>query len=394
MGRNLGGGGGGGSFSGGGGSFGGGGGSHFGGGGSFGGGRSGRNLSGGGRSSGSGSFFGGSSSGGGSFGSGGSHSGGGGSFGSSGRNTGPGPQGPPPGGFGGPGVPPGGFGGPGPARGWRPPIIIPVGGGSRRRATSQQVSGAPRTTGCAAAMVIVAIIIALALVVALIPFGQDGGGTDEVRASTVTREKLDNPAAYKNEVHDELGWLNTDNVARGIRPFYDKTGVQPAIYLTSNPDIIGDQDAQKAEAKRIFDELGLTPNDFLFVYFDDGNGQGDWVTQVGDSAGTVMDSEAVQIFGDYLNKYWWTEGLSEDEMFIDTFTDTADHIMTKTTTANDIWLYVWIVLAIVAAGVVIFVIMRQRRKHEAERAAETERILKTDLNDVDSDPLLNKYDKK
>lgn len=355
-----------------------------------------------GRNGGGGSFGGGSSGGGGSFGgggnfSGGGHFGGGGSFSSGGRNGSSGRNGG--GSFGGGSFGSGSgndFGG---GFGNRPthgpiitgPIITGGGGGYRRGYGGARMGG----IGCGSVLAVLVVIAVIALLV-MLPMGDTQDGSDvEIRASTATREKIEGHS-YQNQVHDNLDWLTNSGstVASGIRPFYDKTGVQPVIYLENNPDVIGDQEAQQAEAKRIWDELELTPSDFLFVYFDNDGVDGDWVTWVGENAGTVMDPEAIQIFGDYLTKYWTTAGLSEDDMFIDTFNDTADRIMTKTTTTNDILLYVWIAIAVVAAGVVIFVIMKQKRKHEAEKAAETERILKTNINDLQGDdPLLNKYNK-
>lgn len=343
-----------------------------------------------GRNGGGGSFSGGGGSfgGGGNF-SGGGHFGGGGSFGSGGRNGSSGRNGGSfSGGFGGGDDFGGGGFGNRPTRG--PIIMGPIFTGGSRGYGGARMRG----IGCGSILAVI-IVIAIIAFIAMVPMSDTENGSDiEVRASTAVREKIEGHG-YQNEVYDNLHWLSSPSaVASGIRPFYDKTGVQPVIYLENNPNVIGDQAAQREEAQRIWDELDLTPSDFLFVYFDNDGTDGDWITWVGESAGTVMDQEAIQIFGDYLNKYWTTSGLSEDDMFIDTFNDTADRIMTKTTTANDIWMYVWIAIAVIAAGVVIFVLMKQKRKHEAEKAAETERILKTDINNLNSDdPLLNKYNK-
>ena len=250
----------------------------------------------------------------------------------------------------------------------------------------------PRT-GCATA-VIVLIVIALLVVMALVFSGGCAGAAAsdrEVTDSTYARTKLEG-GTYQNEVYDELGWLNTASVASGIREFFNDTGVQPAIYLENRPDLIGDTAAQEAEAQRIFQELDLGDNAFLYVYFDNNGVDGDWTIWTGNAAGTVMDAEAQQIFEDYLTQNWFSDK-SEDNVFIDTFNSTGERIMSRTTNANDVAIWIWIALGIIAAGVAIYVIMKTKRKNEAERAAETERILKADINDL-QDPLLNKYNDK
>lgn len=375
MGRNAGGGGGSGGFSGGGGSFGGGPTGRSGGGGSLGGGRSGGGRSGGGRAGGNidlGDLFGG-------FGMGRSAGGG--------RSGGPAP-----GGF---GAPPPGGGRPG---GFRGPIIVPppVGGGGYGSGPVPPRGPRVQRAGCGTAVITILIVGLLILFAVVFSIGSSGASDAanerDITDSTVARTKLEG-TTYKDEVYDELGWINTSAVANGIRPFFNKTGVQPAIDLVNRPDLIGDSAGQAAEAERIFEELGLSDSTFLFVYFDNDGVDGDWNTWVGNRATTVMDSQAVQIFGDYLNQNWFSDK-SEDDVLIDTFNSTADRIMSRTTNANDVAVWVWIAVGVAAAGILTVVIMKTKRKNEAEKAAETERILNTKINDLEDDPLLNKYSDK
>lgn len=279
-----------------------------------------------------------------------------------------------------------------------PPIILSGGGGGARRGNNMAGSGGPvggvGRAGCITVAVIVVVVLLLVMSAMFFGPGADAQthslDSVSVRNSTTAREKLPG-SGYKNEVYDEIGWLNTSAVAQGIKPFYEATGVQPVIYLENKPELMGDREAQEAEAERIFKELGLGSDAFLFVYFDNDGTDGEWNSWLGTDATTVMDNEAMGIFQDYLERNWFSDK-NENDVFIDTFNSTANRIMTKTTTANDIWLWVWIAIAIVVAAVAIYFIARQRRQHEAQRAAETERILNADINDLADDPeLLNKY---
>ena len=280
-----------------------------------------------------------------------------------------------------------------------PPIILNGGGGGVRRGSSYSSPGAGSGIGKAGCITAVVIAVIVLFVVGSVLFGGPSQPTDSgaaslsaggVRESTTAREKLPG-SGYKDEVFDQLGWINTSTVASGIRPFYEKTGVQPAIYLENRPDLMGDEAAQQAEAERVFNELGLGNDAFLFCYFDDDGNDGEWMTWTGSEAVTVMDDEATQIFSDYLTQNWFSDK-TEDNVFLDTFNSTADRIMSRTTNANDVMIYVWIAVAVVGAGLAIYFIAKQRRKHEAERAAETARILSTPMEDLSGDPeLLKKY---
>ena len=289
----------------------------------------------------------------------------------------------------GPVIPPTGGMGRGPVI----PPIIPAAGGYAGQGGPRAQRSMPRT-GCATAFIILAVIAVLVFVSIMFSggFGEPANAGQDITDSTYARTKLTG-GEYQNEVHDELGWLNTENVSRGLRGYFDKTGVQPAVYLVNRPDLIGDGQAQLEEAQRIFNEMNLGNNAFLFVYYDDDGTDGDWTIWTGSSAATVMDDEAQQIFADYLEQNWFSDK-NEDDVFIDTFTSTADRIMSRTTNANDVAIWIWIALGVVAAGAAVILIMKTRRKHEAERAAETERILKTNINDLQDDPLLDKYKDK
>lgn len=332
-------------------------------------GRSGGGFSGGGFGGGGGSLGGGPQG----------HAGGGGSLGSSGRSGG-GYSG---GGFGGGGGGSYGSGG------------FPPGGGNRRGPFfgGPMLFGGLGRAGCGTVIAVIVLVGILVFASMFSTVGESSAAdSNGITESTYARQKIDG-AGYENQVHDNLRWFsNSGSLANQLKHFYDMTGVQPVIVLENRPDLIGDPAAQEEEAHKLFQELGLSDGSFLFVYFDDNGQDGDWRTWVGNSAATVMDSEAIQIFGDYLNKYW-SSNMNEDELFARTFNDTADRIMSRTTNSNDVAIWVWIAVGVIGAGIAIFFIAKQRRQHEAARAAETERILKADVKDItnDDDELLKKY---
>ncbi|MBO5146097.1 MAG: hypothetical protein J6C19_11280 [Lachnospiraceae bacterium] len=218
--------------------------------------------------------------------------------------------------------------------------------------------------------------------------GHSGGSS--IPASTINREKLDSGLSFdSNCIVDELDWF--DSVSKAgtrLRTFYDKTGVQPYIVLLQyNPALTTDE--QKEEyALEYYDNYIDNEATFLYMYFaeqEQDNDVGYMCYVNGKQVNAVMDAEAVDIFWGYIDKYWYSD-MSTDELFEKAFTKTAETIMAKPRTSADI-LFV-LAVGVVIIGIIIAVIaaMNTRRRHERERAEETQRILNTPLPNPLSSP--------
>lgn len=117
----------------------------------------------------------------------------------------------------------------------------------------------------------------------------------------------------------------------------------------------------------------------------------------GKEISAVMDQNAVNIFWNYLDQAW-TSDMNSDDLFVSVFDKTADRIMTKTATKNDVLIKGLGVAAIILVIGGIAAILIIRRKHERERAEETQRILSTPLDsqfnsdqESNEDDLLKRY---
>ncbi len=356
MGRSFRGGGSGGGFSGGGrgGGFSGGGGRSFGGGGgSFGGGRS----------------FGGSS-GGRSFGGGGSF---GGSFG-----------GPPPGGgnhnrhhnSGSSGLLPGlilgsllsrsSSGGPG-----GPP------GGQQPQGPHNSRRGGLGWCGCACGCLALAFAIVILLTLLGFVFNASSCSSVSVDASTVEREAL--PASAVEETNyytDEGGWITSSSTLEsGMRYFYEKTGVQPYLYILPNGTTTS-TDELAEQAEELYSELFSDEGHFIIVFCDDNNESYNVGYWIGSTAESVLDNEAITIFAQYLARNYEDDSISDEEVFSNTYVDTADRIMNVTTSPLVI---VGICVAVVAVVVGVVFIVRYRTKAKAEEQRRHQEILNTPL---------------
>ena len=187
---------------------------------------------------------------------------------------------------------------------------------------------------------------------------------------------------------DEIGWFdNIPKVERRIRYFYKETGIQPYIVLHRYDSSLTTDTEKEAYAKKYYADNIKNEGTFLFMYFaeqDTDNDVGYMCYVNGKQVTSVMDSEAIDIFWAYVDNNWYSD-MSTDNMFVTIFDKTADRIMTKTTTGADVGKkVVTLIIVIVAIGGVL-VVMKVRRKHEHERAEETERILNTPLRSSEDD---------
>jgi flagellar biosynthesis/type III secretory pathway M-ring protein FliF/YscJ len=115
---------------------------------------------------------------------------------------------------------------------------------------------------------------------------------------------------------------------------------------------------------------------------------------------SVMDSEAIEIFWNNIDRYWYSDA-STDDVFVNAFTDTASTIMADVQSKYDAQktrTKFWIVLILVVAVIVILLILfnwwKKKAKRAKEEAAETERILNTPMEtlvDQNLKDLENKY---
>lgn len=253
--------------------------------------------------------------------------------------------------------------------------------GYRRNVYTSSSSGLGTLSAC---LIVFAVVIFSFFMIA---------SDDSDVTSTINREKIENPVAYDNNcIRDELGYIeNQGKLSKNLKNFYNKTGIQPYIYLKSYDETLT-SDSQKDNYAQNWYEQNIDNEDtFLFVYYEDQNPNeiGYMAYVNGKQVTSVMDSEAVNIFWNYIDRYWTDDSLSTVEVFTKTFNSTANTIMEKSTTSNDIIKIICIIVGIVIVIGGIIYILRMKFKRDKEKAKETVEILKTPLDK--SDELRDKY---
>lgn len=236
-------------------------------------------------------------------------------------------------------------------------------------------------------------IAVVALCIVLAVFGGVLGSSAGVPASTVERTALPPGTAQVTEFYtDEDGdWIHTPaRLEEGLRHFYDETGVWPYVYILPNGSTTSSKELTDM-AQELYGELFDDDAHFLLVFCDNGHGGYNCGYYGGQAARSVIDDEAVQILAAYLENNYNDLGLSEEQIFSNTFAQTGDHIMSKTINPA-IPLAVVVVVAVVAL-VIVFVVVK-RRQAKREEAERMERILNTPLEefgDKDLEDLEQKY---
>ena len=376
-----------------------------------GGGRSG-GFSGGGRSS--GGFSGGHSGGGGGGRSGGPSGGFGGGGGPRGGGFGGGPR---CGGFG--GGPRGGHGpgpgGPGPRGGWGGFGPVFYSGGPRP-------GGGGR--GCAGCMrPVFALFMALTLSFALFAiqrgcshyYGTDSYVASAANGSTTVREKLDSADVTQTGWYtDEDGdWIHVaDRMTSGMKYFFEKTGVQPYVYILKNATTTSTSELT-TKAEELYDQLFSDEGHFLLVFCDDGQGGFNCGYTAGTKAATVVDSEAVDIIADELNDAYNTAD-SDEEVFSEAFRNAADRMMAgaqkqqeqaeakkKSDTIGTVGL---VIVGVGVAGGAVYLVRKNRKEKAEATKKRADEILNTPLekfsdadnkaSDKNVEDLASKYESK
>lgn len=208
------------------------------------------------------------------------------------------------------------------------------------------------------------------------------------QVSTRNREKIENPVAYTNDcVKDEIGYVeDVSTLSRNLQNFYNKTGIQPYIYLKAY-DASLSTDAEKEEyAKDWYDKNIDNEDTFLYVYFEDADPDevGYMAYVNGKEVTSVMDAEAVSIFWNYIDRYWTDGSLTMVQVFTKTFDSTAKTIMTKSTTGKDLAKKGILFGTVLVGAVAVIVFLRMHYKRQKEKAQETVEILNTPLDHQDN----------
>ena len=236
----------------------------------------------------------------------------------------------------------------------------------------------------------VIVLFLLLFIISLTGGSLFGGG---IARSTVEREKLPASAVQQTEWYTDAdgSWIGNPSVLeRGLRTFYEDTGVQPYVYILPNGETRQVSELTR-RAEDLYPQLFADEGHFLLVFCDDDRGSYNCGYTVGSQAKTVMDDEAIGILADYLDRYYNDMSISEEEIFANAFADTGARIMHVTRSPV---VPVVVCAAVIVVAVLLFITLKKRREAREREQERTEEILKTPLEkfgDQEVEDLAEKY---
>jgi len=249
--------------------------------------------------------------------------------------------------------------------------------------------------------VIIIVFIIIAMVFALL--STSGGPRSTFERTALTNIAPGDVLTYFDYTGDNW-FTDARRMESGAREAYRLTGVKFGIYVTK--DISGETKPSDnilgAFTDALYDELfGDSNGHFLLVMVDLGDGHYAAWHAMGGLVQTVFDNEAVDIFYDRLDNYWYagSDRYTESEMFGLTLQRTAERIMKITPTfwqAMAPWLFGLAAIIVIFVGVTVVLMASAKRKEAAaEQAKADAELLATPIAGLDGppapDPLLEKY---
>ena len=235
--------------------------------------------------------------------------------------------------------------------------------------------------------IVLAIIVIVAGLIAARP---------NIQQSTIERSKLDSSLCTRVDTwyQDDINWIHDEKtLLKGLKTFYDKTGVQPYLWITDNingkakPNTSDFETALKSKYSELFKDEGhaivcfmeSSPSVYATYYW------------AGSAAKGVIDDEAGEILLDVIDSKY-TSDLSDEEMFSKSFSDAATRMMKVGHTTKQLIIIAVIVLFCLGFVVSVYLWVKTRAKARAEEAEETQRILNTPIDEI-GESVLNKYNK-
>lgn len=224
--------------------------------------------------------------------------------------------------------------------------------------------------------------------------GTKNGG---ITVSTTNREPLGAEACIESDrwFEDHIDWISSDaKMTKGLKEFYKKTGVQPYVIITDNVNgkgaTLSDSEAEKY-LENTYDSLFDDEGHLLFLFLEYESGVYKDYLYAGNQAASVIDTEAQEIIYDFAD-YYYTSNLDDDEFFSTVFESSAERIMRKTTTKNDILMKGILIIGIIGGISLIGYIIIRKKKIALQETEEKRRILETPIENLTDTGLKNKYD--
>lgn len=270
--------------------------------------------------------------------------------------------------------------------------------GQQTQSSTTVSKAAPKKSGFFSTVITIVVWLIIISVLFSLVRGSGGQNGDYITKSTVNRSKLHlNLSDEAGYFTDTCGWIrNRTALEKGLKDFYDSTGILPYVYIINN--VSGDYDPSTAKleafAESQYEELFEDEGHALLVFWDYA-GAYEYTLWLGADAAELMDTEACDILFDYLDYYYYYAD-TEEAFFADAFANAGERMMSVTRSP------MYYILLVAVGGLTGFAgyrVWKSRKEQEAARKKRAEEILNSPLEKFGTngdiiDELEKKYEKE
>lgn len=212
------------------------------------------------------------------------------------------------------------------------------------------------------------LIIAVLVIVIIYTFYTQIQLNNGITRSTIQRTKIESvdfDPATDPLYMDEYGAVEDERALQSAAKFFhDQTGVIPFVYFTST-SIVPSEEEMMNKAENFYKE-NFPDGDHFVVYLDTSATTCVAGTYVGDNARSVLDKEALQIFNDYLQKYYKVRQTDNSTYLANTYRYSSERMM-STLPFSKRNMILGIVCIVVLIAVIVYSMMKKAKTAEAKK---------------------------
>lgn len=253
-----------------------------------------------------------------------------------------------------------------------------------------------RSSGGGCGTVIGAIVIFFIIGIILVAVDESGAfsGPLLIERSTISREALPESKCtpYEEWYQDDWGdWIDDygeeNSLIHGLRYFYEKTGVQPYLWIMGEEgkDFKYEESLEELSDIKYKELFGDDEGHLIVIFREYPNASSNYIctaTPGYDAEVQVMDEQAREILLDYIDYYYTDNNLTEGQFFDQAFCQAANRMMKKQLSWKQIGVIVAVVIILVIGIIITAKIVKSRKVAVAKQKAAQARAEATQAQAV------------
>lgn len=228
---------------------------------------------------------------------------------------------------------------------------------------------------------IIIIISFIGLFIAALEGSANGNIPLFIERSTVNREPLPDSKCtpYEEWYQDDWGdWIDDygeeDSLIHGLRYFYEKTGVQPYLWIMGEEgkDFKYEESLEELSDIKYKELFGDDEGHLIVIFREYPNASSNYIctaTPGYDAEVQVMDEQAREILLDYIDYYYTDNNLTEGQFFDQAFCQAANRMMKKQLSWKQIGVIVAVAIILVIGIIITAKIVKSRKVAVAKQKA-------------------------